>query len=113
MISTRAQATVGMALAVAILLIPAALQAQNSQSMEAAAHRATLEQYCVGCHGGPTPFAGLNLQPLDPGDLEANGLIWDKMLRKLRNREMPPAGMPRPGAATYDALVKYIGTGRE
>src|SRR5882724_2905394 len=113
MISTRAQATVGMALVVAILLIPAALQAQNSQSTEAAAHRATLEQYCVGCHGGPTPFAGLSLQPLDTGDLEANGIIWEKMLRKLRNREMPPAGMPRPDAATYEALVKYIETGRD
>src|ERR1700704_1324187 len=113
MISTRAQTTVGMALAVAILLIPAELQAQNSQSTEAAAHRATLDQYCVGCHGGPTPFAGLNLQPLDTGDLAANGIIWEKMLRKLRNREMPPAGMPRPDAATYEAIVKYIETGRD
>src|SRR5258708_3164072 len=113
MITTRAQATVGMALAVAILLIPAALQAQNSQSTEAATHRATLDQYCVGCHGGPTPFAGLNLQPLNTGDLAANGIIWEKMLRKLRNREMPPAGMPRPDAATYEAIVKYIETGRD
>src|SRR4051812_8138560 len=113
MIPTRAQATVAMALAVASLFIPPALQAQNSQSTEAAAHRATLVQYCVGCHSGPTPFAGLNLQPLDPGDLEANGTIWEKMLRKLRNREMPPAGMPRPDAATYEALVKYIETERD
>jgi hypothetical protein len=72
-----------------------------------------LEQYCVGCHSGPTPFAGLNLQSLDASDLEANGIIWEKMLRKLRNREMPPAGMPRPDAATYEALVKYIEAGRD
>src|SRR5437588_2483422 len=113
MIRTRAQASVGMALAVAVLFPPAALQAQNSPATAAAVHRATLEQYCVGCHSGPTPFAGLNLQPLDASDLEANGIIWEKMLRKLRNREMPPAGMPRPDAATYEALVKYIETGRD
>jgi mono/diheme cytochrome c family protein len=113
MIRTRAQASVVMALAVAVLLPPAALQAQNSPATAAAVHRATLEQYCVGCHSGPTPFAGLNLQPLDASDLEANGIIWEKMLRKLRNREMPPAGMPRPDAATYEALVKYIETGRD
>jgi hypothetical protein len=35
------------------------------------------------------------------------------MARKLRNREMPPAGMPRPDPATYDALVSYIVTGRD
>src|SRR5205809_2176721 len=113
MIRTRAQASVGMALAVAVLFPPAALQAQNSPATAAAVHRATLEQYCVGCHSGPTPFAGLNLQPLDASDLEANGIIWEKVLRKLRNREMPPAGMPRPDEATYDALVKYIETGRD
>jgi hypothetical protein len=72
-----------------------------------------LQLYCVGCHSGPTPFAGLNLEPLDTADLEANGIIWEKLLRKLRNREMPPAGMPRPDVATYEALVKYIETGRD
>ena len=113
MIRTRAQASVGMALAVAVLFPPAVLRAQNSPATAAAVHRTTLEQYCVGCHSGPTPFAGLNLQPLDASDLEANGIIWEKMLRKLRNREMPPAGMPRPDAATYEALVKYIETGRD
>jgi hypothetical protein len=35
------------------------------------------------------------------------------MLRKLRNREMPPAGMPRPEPAAYDALVKYIESERD
>src|SRR5205809_5122938 len=113
MIRTRAQASVGMALAVAVLFPPAALQAQNSPATAAAVHRATLEQYCVGCHSGPTPFAGLNLQPLDASDLETNGVTWEKLARKLRNREMPPVGMPRPDAATYEALVKYIETGRD
>jgi hypothetical protein len=71
------------------------------------------DQYCVVCHSDPTPPAGLNLQALDVGNLENNGIVWEKLLRKLRNREMPPAGMPRPDAATYDALVKYIDTGRD
>ncbi len=113
MIRTRALASIGMVLAGAVLLPAAALQAQNSPSTAAATHRAALEQYCIGCHSGPTPFAGLNLQALDIGNLEANGTIWEKVLRKLRNREMPPAGMPRPDAATYEALVKYIETERD
>src|SRR5437870_3143616 len=113
MIRTRALASIGMVLAGAVLLPAAALQAQNSPSTAAAIHRAALEQYCIGCHSGPTPFAGLNLQPLDIRNLEANGTVWEKVLRKLRNREMPPAGMPRPDAATYEALVKYIETERD
>ncbi len=113
MIRTRALASIGMVLAGAVLLPAAALQAQNSPSTAAATHRAALEQYCIGCHSGPTPFAGLNLQALDIRNLEANGTVWEKVLRKLRNREMPPAGMPRPDAATYEALVKYIETERD
>jgi mono/diheme cytochrome c family protein len=113
MIRTRALTSIGMVLAGAIFLPAATLPAENSTSPAAAAHRETLQLYCVGCHSGPTPFAGLNLEPLDTANLEANGAIWEKLIRKLRGRQMPPAGMPRPDEATYDALVKYIETERD
>src|SRR4051812_46463882 len=112
MLRTRALASMGAALAVATLLPAAAQQVQNSRSA-AATHHETLQLYCVGCHSGPTPFAGLNLEPLDFSNLEANGAIWEKLIRKLRGRQMPPAGMPRPEEATYDALVNFIETGRD
>src|SRR5438105_11516730 len=113
MIRPRALASIGMVLAGAVLLPAAALQAQNSPPADAAAHRTTLQLYCVGCHSGPTPFAGLNLEPLDFANLEEHGAIWEKLIRKLRGRQMPPAGMPRPDEASYEALVKYIETGRD
>ena len=113
MIRTPTLASIGMVLAGAVLLPAAAQQAQNSASAAATAHRTTLQLYCIGCHSGPTPFAGLNLEPLDFANLEDNGAIWEKLLRKLRGRQMPPAGMPRPDEATYEALVKYIETGRD
>jgi hypothetical protein len=57
--------------------------------------------------------AGLRLDDLDTANFETNGATWEKLARKLRNREMPPAGMPRPDAATLDAIVSYIVTGRD
>src|SRR3954471_6834603 len=114
MVQTRSLASVGMALAVAAFLPPATLQAQNSSpSAAASVHRQTLQLYCVGCHSGPTPFAGLNLEPMDFNNLEQNGAIWEKLIRKLRGRQMPPAGMPRPDEATYDSLIKFVETGRD
>jgi len=113
MLKTRTLASTGIALAVATLLSAATLQAQNSGSNVTTEHRTTLQMYCIGCHSGPTPFAGLNLEPLDFANLEANGEVWEKLIRKLRARQMPPAGMPRPDEATLDALVKYIETGRD
>ena len=112
MIQPRYLASIGIALGLAALLPAAAQQAQNSAS-DATAHRQTLQIYCVGCHSGPTPFAGLNLEPLDFAKLEDNGAIWEKMIRKLRDRQMPPAGMPKPDDATMQALISYIETGRD
>jgi len=113
MLQTRTLASIGIALAVAALLPAATLQAQNSNSSAASDYRTTLQLYCVGCHSGPTPFAGLNLEPLDFANLEENGEIWEKLIRKLRARQMPPAGMPKPDEATMEALVKFVETGRD
>ena len=119
MLRTRALASTSIALAGAVFLSAATLPAQISPSVApnasaaATAHRATLDKYCITCHSGATPMAGLRVDTLDPANLETNGATWEKLARKLRNREMPPAGMPRPDAATYDAIVRYIETGRD
>ena len=41
-----------------------------------------------------------------PADAER----WEKVIRKLRAKSMPPPGLPRPDAATYDALAGYLET---
>ena len=119
MFRTRALASIGIVLAAALFLSAVTLLAQNSppapaqNSSTATAHRGTLDKYCISCHGGPTAFAGLHLDTLDTANFETNGATWEKLARKLRSREMPPAGMPRPDEGTYDALVRYIETGRD
>jgi mono/diheme cytochrome c family protein len=112
MISARKAALLGCALAGALIL-PAQLRpAENTGPAAAAAHRVTLDQYCVACHSTALKTAGLDLETLDTTNLDRDGAIWEKLLRKLRNGEMPPAGMPRPPKADYDALLAYIETGR-
>ncbi len=68
----------------------------------------TWKLYCDSCHLGPKARAGVNLESLDLGNLDSNGVLWEKVLRKLRSREMPPPGAPRPDEATYAALVTAI-----
>ena len=119
MIRTRPRSSISVVLAAAVFFTAVTLRAQNPPSAPAqnapaaTAHRATLDKYCIGCHRGPTAFAGLHLDTLDTANFETNGATWEKLARKLRNREMPPAGMPRPEEGTYDALVRYIETGRD
>jgi hypothetical protein len=43
-------------------------------------------------------------------DLSEDAASWEKVVRKLRTRGMPPAGMPRPDEATYDSFAAYLET---
>src|SRR6266550_8760596 len=124
MIRTRALVATGMLLTGAILL-PATIilsadksaSAEKTASVAATAHNAVFDQqtfwqttkvYCDTCHFGPKAKAKLNIESLDLANLGNNGETWEKILRKLRNREMPPVGMPRPQEVTYKALVSAI-----
>src|SRR6266576_5487233 len=130
MIRTRALVATGVLLAGAVFLPGAIiLSAEKSASAEkttsaaaATAHGAafdpqtfwqTTKVYCDTCHFGPKAKAKLNLENLDLARLDANGETWEKVLRKLRSREMPPIGMPRPTEVSYNALVSAIENERD
>jgi cytochrome c5 len=109
----RARALASVAAVVGVALVPVAtLQAQNSTTT-AADHKAVIQQYCVACHSGPTPFARLDLEKFDFDHFDQGGVIWEKLIRKVRMRAMPPAGMPRPPDAAYEAMVKFMENGRD
>src|SRR6185369_11680309 len=67
--------------------------------------RATLDRYCVGCHNDRARIAGLSLATLDPSSVVGHVDVWEKVVRKLRTHEMPPAGASRPDDATYRATA--------
>jgi len=70
--------------------------------------RDTFNGYCVTCHNRALKTARLELDTTDVHQVSAHAPIWEKVLRKLRNRQMPPAGVPRPNAAVYDGLIAYL-----
>jgi hypothetical protein len=120
MTGARALTSVSMVLA-AVLLTAAAVPKEHFVPASTV-HGTTFDQqsvwrtwkvYCDTCHFGPKARAGLNLESLDLANLGENGAAWEKVLRKLRSREMPPAGVPRPDAATYTALVQAIESERD
>jgi hypothetical protein len=124
MIRTRALGAIGLVLTGAVLLPGASVPAEKPipASVVVPANHPTFDQqtfwqttklYCDTCHFGPKARAKLNLASLDLAHLDANGEIWEKVLRKLRTREMPPAGAPRPDAATYDVLIASIEAERD
>ena len=67
-------------------------------------------QYCLTCHNAKLKTAGLVINPDDSANAAANPEQWEKVIKKLRTNAMPPAGRPRPDAATYNYVATYLET---
>jgi mono/diheme cytochrome c family protein len=73
--------------------------------------RSFTETYCTGCHGAWAKTAGLSLDGLALTDIPAHGQTWEKVLRKVRSGEMPPARVhARPDAASAGAFTSILET---
>jgi hypothetical protein len=73
-------------------------------------HGALVKQYCVTCHNERAKTGGLALDGMSLSDIPAGAATWEKVIRKIRGGQMPPAGMPRPPQASLDALVAHLET---
>ena len=80
--------------------------------------RKTVDTYCVGCHNSRAKAGGLALDALslDPStSLGASAIhehadVWEKALRKLRGRQMPPPGSRQPDQKEIDTFVAWMET---
>ena len=93
-------------LAAAVLL---AAQTQPPPAQQ----QAVISKYCAGCHNEKLKTADLVLDKVDKADIAHpanNPVLWEKVLHKLRAREMPPPKMPRPDEAAYESLTSYLET---
>jgi mono/diheme cytochrome c family protein len=80
----------------------------------AVTERALLNQYCVVCHNEKAKKAGqpsglaITLDNLDVVHVEQNPQEWERVVHKVRAGMMPPAGMPRPKPAAFEAAIVYL-----
>src|SRR4026208_612413 len=99
----------GIALAGAGWLQAAGLQSPN-QATPSSPNRALSSGSGVPCHNERLRTANLLLDQADVENPSAGAEVWEKVIRKLRTRAMPPAGMPRPDESTYDSFATYLET---
>jgi mono/diheme cytochrome c family protein len=101
---------------VAIGAVTTAVLAQVRPDTGAGQARKTLDTYCVGCHNSRAKAAGVALDglSLDPStSLGASAIhehadVWERALRKLRGRQMPPPGSRQPDQKEIDAFVAWM-----
>jgi len=64
-----------------------------------------IDQYCISCHDRDTGKGGLDLQSISDASVTQHPNEWEKVIRKLTTRQMPPVGKDRPADKTYDDVV--------
>ena len=101
----------GLLLACGVLATAAPPQQPAASPAPAASpQRALVNQYCMGCHNEKLKTAGLELNSANIDHVEQNPDVWEKVLRKVRARYMPPYGLPRPDEKTYESFTSYLET---
>ncbi|MDX1382842.1 MAG: DUF1592 domain-containing protein [Thermoanaerobaculia bacterium] len=71
-------------------------------------HVALVERHCLACHDSDLRTGGLDLETAAAADLRLHRETWEKVVRKLNARQMPPQGRRRPEEATYAAVVASL-----
>src|SRR5437868_9200203 len=83
-------------------------QPQISRAADAAKYRTWLNQNCVGCHSSRAKNPAddpVNLETASTGDVAANAAMWERVVRKLAVRAMPPPGVRHPAEPEYAAFT--------
>jgi len=87
--------------------------AAASARTEAAKYREWVNRNCVGCHNNRVkqpPDDPINLETASLDDVVASAATWERVLRKLAVRAMPPQNAPRhPPEPEYVAFTTWLG----
>jgi cbb3-type cytochrome c oxidase subunit III len=109
----RAAAGVGVAallVAGSVVFRLNAQQAPARPSSTPAAHISLVDEYCLSCHDEDKKKGNLALDTMAAHDVAQHPDVWEKVVRKLRARQMPPIGKERPDDPTYDAVIASLET---
>ncbi|MEM7600517.1 MAG: DUF1592 domain-containing protein [Verrucomicrobiota bacterium] len=67
-----------------------------------------IANYCLDCHDSLSEKGGINMEDWLDGDFVEHAGNWERALRQIDARQMPPVGKDRPDEATYAGLVATL-----
>jgi hypothetical protein len=69
---------------------------------------AVVNNYCVSCHDSEVKKGELDLDSIIHEDPTRHSDTWERVVRKLRARQMPPVGKKRPDERTYNRTIAEL-----
>ncbi|HEY4363693.1 MAG TPA: DUF1592 domain-containing protein [Bryobacteraceae bacterium] len=92
----------------ALLLTTTVGRTQSRPSAQAS--QELVSEYCTDCHNPTMKTAGVVLDPATLTNPASNGELWERAIKQLRAKSMPPVGNPRPDDAGYTQIASYLET---
>src|SRR5262249_24586404 len=83
-------------------------QTANEVAQRPESQWSTIQLYCWGCHNEEVRAGNLFLDQLSAESVPEHPEIFEKVVRKLRGRQMPPPGLPQPSQQEVDALIGWL-----
>ena len=80
----------------------------SARAPEGVAELATIQQYCLGCHNDRARVADVSFEGITAASVGEHAELFEKAVRKLRGRVMPPPGSRQPESAAVDAVVAWL-----
>src|SRR6516165_2554445 len=74
------------------------------------AQLATIKTYCSACHNDRAKIGGVTFDGITAASVGQYPDLFEKAVRKLRGRVMPPPGAKQPDGAAVDSLVAWLET---
>src|SRR5437660_6999012 len=101
---------IGISCAVGIVSVDSKVFSQpaNQVAQHPESQWSTIQTYCFGCHNKYVRAGNLFLDELGAESVREHPEIFEKAVRKLRGRQMPPPGLPQPSQQEVDALVGWL-----
>jgi hypothetical protein len=75
-----------------------------------ARHWGLIEKYCFECHNTTDWAGGIAFDSMTLDNPSEEAEVWEKSIRRLRGRLMPPPGKPQPENEAIGELVSYLET---
>src|SRR5262249_32238565 len=83
-------------------------QPANQVAQRPESQWSTIQTYCFICHNKDVRAGNLVLDQLGAESVSEHPEIFEKAVRKLRGRQMPPPGFLQPSQQEVDALIGWL-----
>ena len=104
----RSHLIVGTALAAGVAAAAAVAYRTGVFADRGAEQWAMLDHYCMDCHNAAEAAGGVVYEGLKPESVAQRPELFEKVVRKLHGRLMPPPGNPQPAQADVDAFAGWL-----